>query len=269
MSNQIVIPPRREGPQRVNPQSLLVYGNYKTGKTSAAAALPETLVLELQPGGADFVPGGWFMSIEKDIKDATGFINLLAFLREQRDAGKPVARRLVIDHIGVLDDWLFDLALEAFFATPIGRGYRTRDGGLKRITDLPSAGSAGGSPGWAWYWEQLQMMHTRILNAAEEVIYIGHVRDKSVAKEQGDVVVQDIDLTGQKARRLFCGQSSAIAFLFRRNVAGEDQTVVTFKTSETTLCGASCPHLTGREFVIGRSRNGEAPVFDWSAIYRA
>lgn len=259
----IIIPARRDKPARTNPQSLVLYGNYKVGKTTAVAALPDTLVLELQPGGADFVPSGWFM----ETLTADSLVKTLAYLKSQRDAGKPVARRIVIDHIGYLDDWLFDLALLDFYKTPIGRGWKNKEGGLKRITDLPSVGSSGGSPGWAWYWEQLSIMHAAILGAAEEVIYLGHVRDRAVTKEAGDVMTQDIDLTGSRARRLFCGQSSAIGFVYRRRNGGEDQMVVNFKTSEIVLCGSSCPHLSGREFVVGRSEGGKPPTFDWKEIY--
>lgn len=261
----ILFPERRDKPLRTNPQSLVLYGNYKVGKTTAVAALPDTLILELQPGGADFVPAAWVMQIPT----ADALISTLDALKAKREAKAPVARRIVLDHIGYLDDWLFDLALADFFKTPIGRGWKTKDGGLKRITDLPSAGSSGGSPGWAWYWEQLSIMHSRILAAAEEVIYLGHVRDRAVTKEAGDVVTQDIDLTGSRARRLFCGQSSAIGFCYRRRVGTRDEMVVNFKTSEIVLCGSSCPHLSGKEFVVGVSENGAPPTFDWKGIYPA
>lgn len=261
--NEISIPQRREAPVRTNPQSLLLYGNYKVGKTTAVAALKDTLILELQPGGADFVPAGWFM----ETLTADALVSTLDFLKAKRDAKTPVARRIVIDHIGYLDDWMFDLALDAFFKTPIGRGWKNKEDKIKRITDLPSVGSSGGSPGWAWYWEQLSIMHARILMAAEEVIYLGHVRDRAVTKEAGDVVTQDIDLTGARARRLFCGQSSAIGFCYRRRMGDEDQMVVNFKTSEVVLCGSSCPHLSGRDFVVGRSKSGQVPTFDWKEIY--
>jgi hypothetical protein len=194
-------------------------------------------------------------------------IAVLEFLKKRREQKQPVARRIVIDHIGILDDWLFELALENFFNTPIGRGFKAKDGGPKRITDLPSIGGSGGSPGWGWYWQELHQMHFRILAAADEVIYLGHVRDKSINKEAGDVQSQDVDLSGNKARRIFCGNSSAVGFMYRKRVGNEDQLLVNFKTSEAIFCGSSCPHLSGKEFVIGRSTNGTPPVFDWSPIY--
>lgn len=260
----VEIKPRREAPLRINPQSLVLYANYKVGKTSAVAALSDTLLLELQPGGADFCRSAWV----QECLTAKALIETLDHLKEQRNAGKPVARRIAVDYLGILDEWLFDLGLAAFLETPQGKPYRPgMEKAVKQVTDIPAAGSNTGSPGWAWYREQLSIMHHKLLMAADEIIYIGHTRDAKVNKEVGEVSYQDIEVSGSKARRLFCGQSSAVGFMFRRQTATEDQLVLTFKTSETVVCGCSCPHLSGKEFVIGRSSNGQPPTFDWSAIY--
>lgn len=254
------IPEPRTVAPRKNPQSMLVYGNWKVGKTTACAAIPESVLIELQPGGADFVPHGRIMPVNS----CQEFLDVLGWLTEQRKAGKPAAKRLVVDHVGVVDDWCFDLALAAFKRSPMGGG---KNADLRRITDLPSGGGTGGSPGWNWYWEELGMMHYRMVAAAEDVIFISHLRDKAIKKDAGEVVVEDVDITGSKGRRLFCGQSSAIGFMFRRLNGAEDQLVLSFKTSDSVIAGCSCQHLTGREFVVGKSTNKGPVTFDWSPIF--
>lgn len=264
MSDSITYPERRTAPLRTNPQSLLLYGGWKIGKTTAVAQLPDTLILELQPGGADFVGNCWAMEITK--KEL--LVQVLDDLAKKRATGKSAAKRIAVDYLGILDEWLFEFALEAFFDTPRGRPYKAGEKAIKEIIDLPGE---RGSPGWAWYREQLSIIHHKMLMAADEIIYIGHTREARNTKESGEVASIDIDVTGGKGRRLFCGQSSAIGFMFRRRQivegAEEDQLVITFKTSETTVCGSAPPHLSGKEFVVGRSRNGQPPVFDWKEIY--
>ena len=255
------IPDARTVAPRKNPQSLLLYGGWKVGKTASCAAIPDSIVVELQPGGADFVPHGRIMEIDTCEK----FLELTTWLAEERKAGKPVAKRVAFDHIGVVDDWAFELALAKFKKSPMGSG---KFSDLNRITDLPSGGGgSGGSPGWSWYWAELGQLHYRMVASAEDVILISHLRDKAIKKEAGDVVVEDVDITGSKGRRLFCGQSSAIGFMFRRLNGQEDQLVLSFKTSDSVIAGCSCPHLTGREFVIGKSTNKGPVTFDWSPIF--
>lgn len=266
MSDPITIAAPRTTPLRVNPQSLLLYGGWKIGKTTSVATLPDTLLLELQPGGADYARSAWV----QEITDRNHLVSVLDHLREKRLAGTPVARRIALDYLGILDEWMFDCALEAFFATPQGRQYKAGEKAIKEITELPGQ---KGSPGWAWVREQLSIWHHRLLMAADEIIYIAHTREARADKEAGEVSYQDVDITGGKGRRLFCGQSSAIGFMFRRRGVfegqEEDQLVVTFKTSEPVVCGCSCPHLSGKEFVIGRGKGGQPPVFDWKEIYPA
>jgi len=55
MSDPINIPTAPVPPSRRNPQLSLLYGPPKGGKTTIAALLPDSLILELEPAGADFV----------------------------------------------------------------------------------------------------------------------------------------------------------------------------------------------------------------------
>lgn len=266
--SDIVIPPPREGALRRNPQTLVLVGPAQIGKTCAVAALPDTLLLELQVGGADYVPRCWAMTREKDFPDIPAFLRLLDYLGAQRLAGKPIARRVVVDYLGLLDDWIFEVALLNFLASPRGKGYAEKhaDEPLRTITDLKGPDPTS-SPGWGWYREELMMMHRRVLMAAPEIVYIAHPRLSRVTKTTGDVYVEDIDVSGTKARRLFAGESSAIGFCRREQRDGEDRFIVSFKSGELATQASRCPHLSGQEFIVGRSKPGQPPVFSWDKIY--
>src|SRR6266496_1417977 len=74
MGMVINIPESPVPPSRRNPQCLLLYGGSKAGKTTGCASLPDSLILELEPNGADFVAARKI--------DITGMPHLLANARQ-------------------------------------------------------------------------------------------------------------------------------------------------------------------------------------------
>jgi len=278
MTSELQVPERRVDPARVNPKSLVIVGPSQCGKTSACAALPDTLLVELQPGGSDYVPGCWALTFERDVPTDEAFIRWLDHLAERRKAGKPIARRIVIDHLGYLDEAIWRMALERFTGSPQGQAFNkareaARQPPIVEITELPGP---TGSSGWKWLRDEMSYLRTRIELAADEVVYIGHLRDKFVGAAEGvstgmaspQVTYDMIDLTGAKTRRLFVSESSGVALAFRRRGAdGSDEFVLNFKSEGLSLACSRCPHLAGREFVVGKSVKGGLPVFDWGAIY--
>lgn len=239
-------------PSRKNPQMLLLYGPPKVGKTSACAALPDSLLLELEPGGADFISAR-----KVDIPDMEGPDGLLAVLKdltERRKAGKPAARRLVVDTIDVVDWWSDRLALSRYKATPLGKDFPGTS-----IIELPMGA------GYFRLREEMGHMLWLFSQAAEEVVLLAHVRDKYLDKPAGStgaVAAQDIDLTG-KVRNIVCSRCSGIGLL-RRDY--QDRLWACFKTSETVNCSSRCPHLSGQEILLGERANGTLH-FHWESIY--
>ena len=95
------------------------------------------------------------------------------------------------------------------------------------------------------------------------MILIAHIRDRLLNTVRGEVMAQDVDLTG-KIRNIVCSRCSAVGFM-RRDY--NSHLILTFKTSEAVNCGSRCEHLRGREFTIGKLDAEGQPVFDWSAVY--
>lgn len=52
---KFVLPTTKRAPVAIVPNTMLIYGSPKSGKTSIAAQLQNSLLVELEPGGADFV----------------------------------------------------------------------------------------------------------------------------------------------------------------------------------------------------------------------
>lgn len=274
MSNPIPYP---DGPREaldLNPQLLVLYGQQKVGKTDAVAHLPGCLVLVLRGGSADHLSGnimdiprlceqGKFGPMAPDLSEekrsrffCDAYLRVLEDLYQRQLKGQSVASYVAHDDMGVLEDWVFDLALASFKGTLMGSKF----GDLKRVTDLP--GTAG-SPGWAFVWEEFDRMLWRIRRASARSIVLAHMRDKLVSKETGEVADTDIDLTG-KMRKILLREASATGFLFRDR---ESRLIVSFKNASGINVGAWCRHLIGQEVILGTLNEKRETVFDWSKIY--
>ena len=259
----------------INPQLLVVYGQPKVGKSEAVGQLPGCLTLILRGHSADHLSGnymdipvlceqgafGKFPAGDQKARDrfiCDAYLAVLEDAYQRAAAGKPIAEYLAHDDLGVIEDWVFDLALRAFLATPVGK---TKLGeGLARVTDLP--GQAG-SPGWAFVWEEFDRMLWRIRRASHKSVVIAHMKDKVVNKETGEVADTDIDLSG-KMRKILLREASATGFMFRDRASN---LVVSFKSATNVNVGAWCRHLVGQEVMLGKLDGERRTVYDWSTIY--
>lgn len=86
---------------------------------------------------------------------------------------------------------------------------------------------------------------------ADEIIFVGHLKDKLIEVGGKEVSAKDIDLTG-KIRTMLCARVDAVGYLYRK----EGNIWVTFKSADDLICGSRCDHLKGQEF-----------EFDWKKIY--
>lgn len=272
----IPYPSGPRAPLDLNPQLLVIYGQSKVGKTDSVSQLPGCLTLVLRAGSADHLAGnimdiarlceqGAFgaFPVDKDEQARNAFIchaymSVLEDLYQKQAAGCPPYEYIAHDDLGVIEEWVFDLALENFLGTLAGKSARGQ--GLKRVTDLPGQ---SGSPGWAYVWEEFDRMMWRIRRASPRAILIAHMKDKMVNKETGEVSDTDIDITG-KMRKILLREASATGFMFRDR---DSNLVVSFKNASGINCGAWCRHLVGREIVLGELDGERRTVCDWSAIY--
>jgi len=105
----------------------LIYGPPKAGKTTAAATWPEPLIIECEPGGADFVKA-YIQEIDSFSTDKEpGWAKALAQLREvYRDLqrklrqGKFKYQTIVLDTIDMISMWKEQEVARKYGATQLG-----------------------------------------------------------------------------------------------------------------------------------------------------
>lgn len=228
----IELPKQKIAATRKSPKTLILYGPPKIGKTTVLSQLDNNLILDLEKG-ADFLEN---LRIPIDSLD-----HLKEVGREIIKAGKPY-KYISLDTITLLEEWAENEATKNYKNSIMGKNFKGNT-----ILSLPNGS------GYGLLREEVMPYIRNILPMfADNLIVVGHLRDKLIVDKKGEEVsAKDIDLTG-KLRNMVCAQADAVGYLFRDG----EKLMVSFDTREEVVCGSRCDHLKGQTF-----------EFDWNKIY--
>lgn len=236
---QLALPTIPRSPSTTDPQSLLIYGPPKVGKTSALGKLPGNQIAMLEHGGGAHCPG-LFTDLE-DLDQLNQWFNLV------QEAGSPFA---TIDSFSVLQEWLVDWANTEWKKSPAGRLAKEQ-----HIFDLPMG------KGYSYLWDAVRHTMEVFKRCSPHVILVCHMKDKFIYEVEGrEVVGKEIDAIG-KVANILASSFSAIGVMRRGR---KDELILSFRTSEQTNCGARAAHLKGQEFVLA-TKDDEEP--NWAQIF--
>ena len=103
---------------------------------------------------------------------------------------------------------------------------------------------------------------------AENVILVGHVKDKSLTEGGTELNVKTLDLGG-KLSSILAANSDAICYLYRDTVTGN--LMANFGDMNSVLTGARMPHLAGKTIELAErvlSDDGNYQIIThWERIY--
>lgn len=242
----LVLPTQPNTTVRRDPKILLIYGPPKIGKTTMLSQLQtfapgRHLIMETEEGGTDYVS-----CVSTPVRSFTDYSKVCDVLDKQR-ANRPYDF-LCIDTIDPLEEWAEAEATRLYKASPIGGSFSGSS-----LLSLPKGG------GFYLFWETFTRMITRANGVANNLILVGHIRDKFIEAAAGktDVSRKDLDLTG-KLKSKVCSMASAIGYVSRD---ADSNITISFVTSEELICGSRCPHLKGQKQTHTKDK------FDWAKIY--
>jgi deferrochelatase/peroxidase EfeB len=96
----------------------------------------------------------------------------------------------------------------------------------------------------------------------ENLILIGHTKDKMINKNGEDLTEMSLDLVG-KLGDIVCGEADAVGFMYRKG----NQTIVNFTSGDDTTKGARASHLREQKIVLAESDENNHLTFHWDKIY--
>jgi hypothetical protein len=258
MSEKLLLPTEKRMPKAVNPGMLLFYAVPKAGKTTIAAQLPNSLLVELEPRGADFV--------EANVMEARSPKEFEAICNAIIEQGCPYDY-VIYDTTTKLDEWseivgtldYMGKAQGAKFNVVPGtvQKFKPNDPRFETVHELPNGN------GYKYSRDQMSDWYNLMAKTAKHVILIAHVKDKFIeSKKSGDTVeTSDINLTG-KVKSTYCSRADAVGHFFRRGNEG----ILNFTNENSVACGGRCNHLNGEIVISNRNEDGSVTTF-WDRVY--
>lgn len=250
MSVEIVLPTVKSEVELVNPETLVLIGPPKVGKTTLLAQLPDSLLVDIDKGAK------YVSATKYEVNDLD---TLLKLVKAVKDGGNPY-KFGILDTVTELEPLVNSLALKLYRATPQGAKFGlNKQGGYdeKDMISLPN--------GSGYWW--IRIAFFKVIDyfntAFKYKIYVGHLKDTQVLEETNEVIPATIDLTG-KLRTLICAKSDSIGFIYRKG----NETHLTFKGSNQVACGSRSPHLRNQDIVVGEMTEDGTYTAYWDKIYK-
>lgn len=239
----IILPTAKTAPKAVNLENLLLYGLPKSGKTTAAAELPNNLLIDVE-GGSSFVEA-MVVKPPEGAGPVTKFKWLKELAAEIRKQGRPYDY-VTIDTLSQLDidaewvgtaNYMNSIQGKKFNKDEIGNTLK------KGHPEYESVLTLANGYGYRYTREAIMDIFDELKGLGKIcTIFICHVSDKMIAKKgtNEEVMVKDLALVG-KTRDILPRIVDATA-----NVWNEDgQLMISFVGDGQKIGGVRAKHLLG------------------------
>lgn len=250
----IVLPKVPRKAVAVNPHVMLLYSAIKIGKTTIAAQIENSLLVELEPRGADYV--------EANVVQANNPMEFEAILKQIIAEGCPY-ETVIIDSTTIMDDWSEIIGTLDYMEKVQGKKFnRLSDGTVLKPNDKRFETVHSFREGYAHSRQRMNDWFNLISRVAPRVILLAHLKDKYVESRTGDTVeATDINLTG-KVKLNYCIRADAVGHMYRKG----DQAFIKFDNEFNTICGGRCNHLNGDILISEKMADNTIKTY-WENIY--
>ncbi len=224
------------------PKLMIIYGNYKQGKSTACSLMPDTLIIDLNRE-YDFM-SGWIMEAS-NIKE-------LAEIRKSVEDMQDKPKRVVIDNTTWLVKLAMPLAESMYKETEDGKRWNGNN-----LMGLPYGG------GYMWLKNAIEKIIEAWMRTVQTVIIVAHGK-----RELGKEGVEDtwtIDVPGNMLRTWLTANADTVAFMERNP---EDNTcTLDFRGKKNVLCGTREPHLRNEIMIITEMKESGEIVSHWDKVF--
>lgn len=255
---KLILPREKHKPKCVNPGVTIIYAVPKSGKSTITAQLPNSLIVELESRGSDYLEVNDII-----VKSPKEFENVCNQIIAE---GCPYDT-VVYDTITKLDEWSEIVGTFNYMEKPQGSRFNVIPGTVQKLRPndprFETVHELGNGNGYKYSRDQMSDWYNLMAKTAKHVILIAHVKDKFIeAKKTGDTVeTTDINLTG-KVKGMYCSRADAVGHFFRRGNEG----IVNFNNENSIVCGGRCTHLNGEIVISKRLDDGTIETY-WDKIY--
>jgi hypothetical protein len=253
----IELPTKKIPAESMNPRTLVLFSHTKVGKSTVCAALPNSLLIDLEDG-SHYLDAMKINVKQEALKNKVSVLRYLRNLSETLATSEHKYDFIIIDTATALEEIAEELATILYKQTTIGKNFE----GSNVVTQLDKGA------GYNWLREAFAKLYSYFSPyAVKGFIILGHVKLASLTKEGQDLSTRDLQLTG-KLKGMVCQGADAIGYLYR-NPDNTNEVVVSFKTNPNDLAtGARSEHLRGQEIVLSEYNPATKEfTYHWDKIY--
>ena len=227
-----------------NPQSMVVYGLPKAGKTTALSQLPNCLIIDTEKG-TGFIEGAYVMNMPQDMGPVSKFRWLKEVAAQINEEGHPYDYVCIdtLTELDVLAEWVGTFN---YMNSSQGKKFNRDDktGEVFKPTDpnYESVLTLGQGYGYRYSREAILDIFETLKGLGKVcTIFVCHVTDKMISKNGSEeVMVKDLALVG-KVKDIIPRNVDAVA-----NIYNEDGDImISFAGSESKVGGVRAKHLIG------------------------
>jgi len=239
-----------------SPLSLIIYGPPKIGKTEILSYLNNYLLV--------------------DLEDGSNHVDALKIkvnnFNELTEVGKSIIKDnfpykgIIYDTITELEDWCEWDATEMYMNSPIGKSFNSRAGKVLPRNEWESVLTLPRGAGYLWHRLSFKKWKSKLDKLAEYKIYVAHIKDIYIEKDDKEVQAKDLDLIG-KIKNIACGQVDAIGYVYR-DPKNPLELRISFKNNAMDIAGSRAKHLRNQDFVLAiNNEDGSVKEHFWNKIY--
>jgi len=241
----IILPTEKIKAKIKNPRCMVIYSAPKTGKSSMFTNLDNCLLVDIE-NGSNYLDA---------LKVSINNLKELKELGDEIIKNKKPYKYIAIDTVTELESWCIPAATEFYKTkTVMGKNF-TGD----NVLMLPNGA------GYLYLRNIFQNYLSFIYTWADNIILVGHLKDKEIEKNGKAVSSKDLDLTG-KLKQITCAKADAIGFL-RRKEKNKNYISFTPSSTEEITCGSRCFHLRNQDILISEMNEKEELKVYWDKIF--
>jgi hypothetical protein len=249
------LPKEKTKSTRVNPKTIVLFSQPKTGKTTIVSALDDCLLIDLEEG-SEFVDALKIDVIkEARAQDKLPIVILKELINTIKDANKAngnyVYKYIALDTVTALEDIVLPLANKMYRDTNMGRNWDGSD-----VTTLPNGA------GYRYTRTALSMVLNELEEICDTLIILGHTKDKDIETKGELITERSLDLTG-KSSSILCAAVDTIGYVYRE----DNETIIDFKPSQNFIIGSRSKHLKDKKLVVAVSDEIGNIKIDWSQVF--